>query len=52
MKPCQIYVFRVKANKELVYSISQYRELNKMTSAVVTGTIGFLQSVKLGFLNS
>jgi len=50
MKLSQIYVFRVKPNKELVYSISQYCKSNRITSGVVISIIGSLQSVKLGFL--
>ncbi len=52
MKLCPNYVFRVKPDEELVYSISQYRKLNRITSVVVTGIIGSTQSVKLGFLTS
>ena len=50
MKLSQIYVFRVKPDKELVYSISQYCKSNRITSGVVISIIGSLQSVKLGFL--
>jgi len=50
MKLSQIYVFRVKPDEELVYSISQYCKSNRITSGVVTGIIGSLQSAKLGFL--
>jgi len=52
MKLGQIYVFRVKPNKELVYYISQYCKSNQITSAVVTDIIGSLQSVKLGSMTS
>jgi len=50
MKLSQIYVFRVKPDKELVYSISQYCKSNRITSGVVISIIGSLQFVKLGFL--
>ena len=50
MKINQIHVFRVKPNEELVQSITQYCESEHITSAVVTGIIGSLRSVKLGFL--
>jgi len=50
MKLGQIYVFRVKPDEELLYSISQYCKSNRITSAVIIGIIGSLQSVKLGFL--
>jgi predicted DNA-binding protein with PD1-like motif len=52
VKVGQIYIFRVKPDEELVYSISQYRKSNRVTSAVVTGIIGSLQSIKLGFPTS
>jgi len=50
MKLSQTYVLRVKPDEELVHSISQYCESNRITSGVITGIIGSLQSVKLGFL--
>ncbi len=50
MKISQIHVFRVKPDEELVRSITQYCESEHITSAVVTGIIGSLRSVKLGFL--
>jgi len=46
----QIHVFRVKPDEELVHSISQYCRSNSITSGVITGIIGSLKSVKLGFL--
>ncbi len=50
MKINQIHVFRVRPDEELVRSITQYCESKHITSAVVTGIIGSLRSVKLGFL--
>jgi len=50
MKLSQIYVFRVKPDEELIYSISQYCKSNRITSGVVISIIGSLSSVKLGFL--
>jgi|WetSurMetagenome_2_1015567.scaffolds.fasta_scaffold756890_1 uncharacterized protein len=50
MKTNQTYVFRVKPEKELVDSIQQYCKSNGITSAVITGIIGSLKSVRLGFL--
>ncbi len=50
MKISQIHIFRVKPDEELVRSITQYCELEHITSAVVTGIIGSLRSVELGFL--
>ena len=50
MKLSQIYVFRVKPDEELIYSISQYCKSNRITSGVVISITGSLQSVKLGFL--
>jgi hypothetical protein len=50
MKLSQTYVFRVKPDEELVHSISQYCKSNSITSGVIIGIIGSLQSAKLGFL--
>jgi predicted DNA-binding protein with PD1-like motif len=50
MKMSQIHIFRVKPDEELVHSINQYCQSNRITSGVITGIIGSLQSVKLGFL--
>ncbi|KPJ65512.1 MAG: hypothetical protein AMJ43_10555 [Coxiella sp. DG_40] len=50
MKLSQIYVLRVKSDEELVHSISQYCKSNSITSGVIIGIIGSLQSAKLGFL--
>jgi len=36
MKQNQVYIFRVKPDEELVYSIGQYCKSNRITSAVVT----------------
>ena len=50
MKADQTYVFRVKPEKEIVHSIEEYCKSNRITSAVITGIIGSVKSVKLGFL--
>ena len=50
MNTSQTYVFRVKPEKEIVHSIQQYCKSNRITSAVITGIIGSVKSVKLGFL--
>lgn len=46
----KVHVFRVKPNKELVSEIARYCRQNGITSGVVLGIIGSLNSVKLSFL--
>lgn len=43
-------IFRVKPGKELLGSIQAFCEKNGITSGIVTGIIGSLNSAKLGFL--
>ncbi len=50
MNTNKTHLFRVKPDKELVESISEYCKSNGITSGIVTGIIGSLRSVKLGFL--
>ena len=50
MKATQTYIFRVKPEEEIVAAIQQYCKSNRITSAVITGIIGSVKSVKLGFL--
>ena len=50
MKTKRVHVFRVKPDEEIIEAVTQYCQANKITSAIVTGIIGSLQSVKLGFL--
>jgi len=45
-----VHVFRVKPDKDLVEAIIYYCKSNNISSAAVTGIIGSLNSVKLGFL--
>ena len=50
MRISQIHVFSIKPDEEPVQSITQYCKSEHITSAVVTGIIGSLRSVKLEFL--
>ena len=50
MKTVETYVFRVKPDQELAEAVKNYCKQNNISSAVITGIIGSLRSVELGFL--
>lgn len=50
MKSQPTFIFRVKPDKELVQSITQYCKSKKITSGVIISIIGSLKSAQLGFL--
>ncbi len=52
MKSTNTHLFRVKPDTELVEAITEYCRNNKITSGIVTGMIGALQSATLGFLKA
>lgn len=44
------HIFRVKPDQELLGSVQAFCEKNGITSGIITGIIGSLNSAKLGFL--
>lgn len=49
---CEIKIFRVKPDNDLLTRIIEYCEKNKIKSGIVVGIIGSLKNAKLGFLKT